>query len=151
MLGVGDDHIRMDVTLSADGHRVAEPPRHLADSTRELPLEIAALPRGRLRGQGESGEDGASPRSEILGREVVAPDLPQVRIDVGRVYRLTLSLVVQVLEKLVPRQLLTLADHAGEPPVRDADDVVLAALAPELEAKSRAFEFRGKGGKHHVV
>src|SRR5207244_6509438 len=97
-------------------------------------------PRGRLRGQGEGGEDGASPCSEILRREVVAPDLPQVRIDVGRVYRLAIALLVQVLEELVSGQLLTLPDHAGEPAVRDADRMMLATLAPELEAQPRSLD-----------
>src|SRR2546428_1928245 len=130
----------MDVALPADGHRVAEPPRHLADGLRELSLRIAAFRRGLSRGQSKGREDGASPCPEILGCEIVASDIPQVCIDVRRIYGLTVSLVIEILEELVAGQFLAPPDHAGQPAVRDADGVVLATLAPEFEAKPRALD-----------
>src|SRR6266436_1768638 len=130
----------MDIALSADGHRVAEPPCHLADGLRELSLRIAAFRRGLSREQGEGREDGASPCPEILGGEIVTADIPQVPIDVRRIYGLTVSLVIEILEELVAGQFLTPPDHSGQAAVRDADGVVLATLAPEFEAKPRALD-----------
>jgi hypothetical protein len=50
-----------------------------------------------------------------------------------------LSVLVQVLEELVPGQVLAAPHHGGEAPVAHVDGVRLAALAAELEPHPRPF------------
>ena len=83
-LEVGLDHGRVDVALPADRRRVAEPLGDRLDRAHDVLLRLGlAVERldllERLRGQ-----DGAGPGAEVLGREVVAGDLAQVLVDVGR-------------------------------------------------------------------
>ena len=57
-------------------------------------------------------EHRAGPGAEVLGREVLAGDLAQVGVHVGRVDRLPLAVVVDVLEQLVARQVAAALDDA---------------------------------------
>lgn len=99
-----------------------------------------SLPPERPRDQ-----DGAEPGAEVLRREVGAPDLPEIGVDVRRVDRLARPALVQVLEEPVAGQVLAPADHRGEPPVVDVDRVMLAALLGELEAHGGAVDRRVRG------
>src|SRR5689334_10695034 len=77
------------------------------------------LARG-LTGKERDRADRRTPGAEILGSEalaVAAHRLAQVVVDHAGVDRLTLAVVVDILEKLLTGQLLAAANDAREPAV----------------------------------
>ena len=109
---VGVEHGRVDVAPAADRRRVAEP---LGDASRSRATTcVLGLGLRRRRGSNPGapcgGQDGAGPGAEVLGGEVLAGDLAQVGVDVGRADRLRLAVVVEVLEQLLPGQVLAALD-----------------------------------------
>ncbi len=124
----------MDVAASGDGRRVAERPRGLPDGLHDVPLRIAIGLAGLEGSEGAVGQHRPGPGPEVLGRHVLARDLPQVRVDVLRAHVAHRSRLVQVLEQLLARQVLAPADDPRQAPVTDGDLVLDAALAPEPEA-----------------
>src|SRR4029453_7652108 len=120
----------MDVALAADRRRVAQSRRHLHDRGGEPPARVGLLGR---RGEGLRGEDGAAPRAEVLGGELLAADLAEVGIDVRGAYGLPLPILVEVLEQLVAREILAAPPDAGERPAAHVDGGVVAPRAAELQ------------------
>ena len=121
---VGVDDRRMDVALAADRLGVSQSLRHSFDGFRDvsfgggLRIEVFELL------QGLSGQGGAGPRSKILGCKVLAADLPQVFVDVGRPDVMNRTLIVDVLEQLLTGKVLTLArrsSRAGDLECRSRD------------------------------
>src|SRR6185295_19831781 len=74
--------------------------------------------------------------------EVLTGDLAQVLVDVLRADGPRLTVLVQVLEQLLPRQVLAAPHDAGQPRVRYLHVIDLAALAAEPEANSRRADLR---------
>ena len=83
---------------------------------------------------------GRRPGAEILRRDVLAGDLAQIIVHVGRVDVAPLALLVDVLEQLVARQVAAILDDAGEPAVVDVGFVALAAFAAEADVDVAALD-----------
>ncbi len=125
----------MDVGLAADRRGVAEPLRHALDRLDDVLLRLGVGVERLELLQGQRAEDRAGPGAEVLGGEVLPGDLPEVLVDIARVDRPMLPVVVEVLEEFVAGDLLAAPDDPREAPVLDADLPLLAALAAELEAQ----------------
>ncbi len=135
---VGFDDRRVHVALAADGLRVAQSLGNPLDRLGDVPfgrgrrVEVLKFLQ-RLRGERRAG-----PRAKILGREVLAADLPQVVVHVARADIADLTRLVQVLEELLSRQIAACVDDRRQPPVLEVDLVLDAVLAAEVEADRRA-------------
>src|SRR5258705_11273218 len=132
-----DDH-GMNVALAADRGRVAELLGHLADRRDELTLGGQLGRNPPPPGQTRGRQHGARPGTEIFGREIPFGDGTQVVVDVARFHDVRLPAFVDVLEQLVPRNLLTSAHDGGELAVLELDAVLFARLAPKVEPHPRA-------------
>ncbi|MCW0466763.1 hypothetical protein NB705_003836 [Xanthomonas sacchari] len=136
------EHARVDIGLAAHRRGVAERLGHLADH-RILRLRQRALAAGvgqRQRGQPLQRGAGAAPGAEVLGGEALAHRLAQVVVDLARIHRLQLAVVVAILEQCLPGQLLAAADQLDQVHVVDLDVVLLAALAAELQPRPAALD-----------
>ncbi len=80
------------------------------------------------------------PSAKILGRDVAAGDLPKVGVDVARRDRVQLLLLVEILQKILPGQLLAGPNDPRHAPVAHRERPLLAALARELETNLGAFD-----------
>src|SRR4051812_21656336 len=128
----------MDVVLPTDASSVAESLGSDIDGGDNVFFRLT-LRFGRAnRAQRLGDEHGAGPRPEILGRDLAAGDLLQIRVHVFGVDSLPFSFVVDVFEQLFATKLLTALDNAGNSLVGDGDSVLHSALATKLEAHLRA-------------
>ena len=85
---VGLEDRGMDVACPADRRRVAEPLGDELDRADDVALRLGLATRTpRARASALRREHRAGPRAEVLGRELLARDLAQVLVDVGRVDR----------------------------------------------------------------
>ena len=125
----------MHVVLAADGARVAQALGHGIDRPQHVAVGLAPARRRAHGAQLHRGEHGAAPGAEVLRRDVAAGELAQVLVDVVGGHRLTLALRAEVLEQLVPRQVLAALDDAREARVGKRDAVLDPALAAEGEAE----------------
>src|SRR5436189_135799 len=73
------------------------------------------------------------PGAEVLRGEVLAGDLAQILVHIGRFDRLTLPVVVDELEQLLPRQVAACLDDPGQTAIVEIDLMLDAALAAERE------------------
>ncbi len=127
----------MDVALAADGDRVAQAFRHeLHRGDRPLLAGVRRRRRADLD-QRSRGQNRAGPRAKILGREILAGNLAEIIVDVGRVDRVGLALVVEILKQFLPRQLAAPFDEPGQPLVGQLDAPHLSRLAAEVKANRR--------------
>ena len=118
--------------------RVAEHPCHRFDRREDIPLRLRA---GREVGhllQRARREDGADPRTKVLGGEVPTRHVAQVIVHVRRVDVLHLAIVVEILKELAAGKLLAAPDDASEPGIAEFDIVILAGLPLETESDRRA-------------
>src|SRR4051812_44287347 len=115
------------------------PATRLTASTTAL-LASRSLSQPPISSRAERASTVPPPGAEVLGREVLAGRLPQVGVDVLGADALPLLVLVEILKQLLPRQVAALLDDAREPPVVHLHRVLLAALAPELEAQRRAVD-----------
>ena len=123
-------HLRVDIRLAADRHRVAQARGHLRDHLRRG----AALALARARGARElERQHAAVPGAEVLGRHARAGDPAQVVVDVGGRHPADLAVLVGVLEQFLARQGLATAHDAGHAAVGQRDLVAHAALALERQ------------------
>ena len=130
---VGLDHLGVDVALPADRGRVAQPLGDVLDGPDDVLLGLRLRVERLELAERQRGQDGPGPGPEVLGGELAAGGLADVLVDVGRVDRPGLTLLVQVLEQLLAREVPAPADDPGEPGVGQVDLVLDPALAPELE------------------
>src|SRR5260221_8921214 len=100
----------MDVAFAADRLGVSQPLRHSFDGCRDVSFGGGLRIKVLELLQRLSGERGTGPRAKILGCKVLAADLPQVFVDISRPDIMSRTLIVDVLEQLLPRKFLTPAD-----------------------------------------
>src|SRR3569833_2492230 len=72
----------------------------------------------------------ACPGAEILGAEVLSGSFPDVIIDHARVDGMPTAILRIILEKLLPRHIMTLADDTGQAPVAQRY-IVMDAFFPD--------------------
>src|SRR6476646_9214339 len=104
----------MDIAAAADRGRVAEMRGDLLDGIDDRLLALGVAVELLELPQGLGGQVGRGPGAEILGGNVLAGDLAEVGVDVVRVDGAPLTLVVDVLEQLVSRNVAAILDDAGE-------------------------------------
>src|ERR1700754_3301411 len=129
------EYLRVDVRRATHRRRVAEQAGDLLHAGGQNCLlgSFAAFV-GQRRGRKDGdGVDGTSPGAEVLGRELAAGDFPEVVVDHAGVDGLTLSLVVQILEKPLTGQVLAFASGLHQPAVVERHVTPLAALAAKVE------------------
>jgi len=84
-------------------------------------------------GQQPQGEHARVPGAEVLGGEALAHRLAQVGVDVVRSDRVRLAGIVEVLEQMLPGQVLHHAHEARQPAVADRRFAHLPALGLEAQ------------------
>src|SRR4051794_8356712 len=130
----------MHVVLATHGARVAQALRDRIDGAQDVAVGLAPA-RGRPhRAQLHRREHGPAPRAEVLGRHVAPGELAQVRVHVVGGNRLALVVRVEVLEQLVPRQVLAALDDARKARLLERDAVLDAALAAKSKGKTLAVD-----------
>src|SRR2546425_12541202 len=139
-LQVGPHEPGVDVVFAAHGARVAEALRHRVDRPDHVALGFAPALRRPQPEKLPRREHRARPGPEVLRREIAPGDLAKIGVHVVRGDRLALAGGVDVLEQLVPGEVLALLDDAGEAAVGDRDRVVHAALAAEGKLQLRALD-----------
>src|SRR5207237_9730626 len=95
----------MDVAFLAYRRSVAELVGHPCDGMDELFLGATRVRSGDRLAQESGREDRAGPGAQVFRGEVLAADVAQVRVHLGRVDRLRLTTLVQKLEELLTREL----------------------------------------------
>jgi hypothetical protein len=91
----------MHITRAADGPCIAKALGDCINGLDDVLLGLSLGRAGAVFPEGTSGQDCASPRAHILGREVLASALSQVVINIGGVKRLALTGGIDVLKKLI--------------------------------------------------
>ncbi len=130
----------MHVVLAAHRARVAQALGDRVDGAQDVAVGLAPARRGAHGAQLHRREHGAAPGAEVLRRDVAPGELAQVIVHVVGGDRLALLLRVEILEQLVPRQVLAALDDARKPRILQRDAVLDAALAAEGEAQHLAVD-----------
>jgi len=99
------------VALAADRWRVAQARGDLLDRRGERRVRRCRI---LVRKQRTDGENGARPRTEILGRELAAHHVADVLVNVVGIDVLDFRVLVDILEEALAGQLLYGAQHACE-------------------------------------
>ena len=123
----------MDVAPTGDRGRVPEAPGRQPHGFDDVAARVLLTGAGTEGPERPIGEHGPGPGPEILGRHVGAGDLAQVVVDVIGADVVGLAIRVEVLEELLPRQVLASPHDRREAPVPQADLMLLPGLAPEPE------------------
>lgn len=105
-LGVAHKDLGVDVTLAADGRRIAEPRCDLLDGVANIPFHGGLTIKLLEFLQRYGGEYSAVPCAEILRRNILATDLPEVGIDIGGGHVASFPALVEICKQLLPRQIL---------------------------------------------
>src|SRR6267154_1224641 len=137
-LEIGAHQSGVNVVLAAHGARVAEALRHGVDRADHVALGFALALRRPQQEKLPRREHRARPGPEVLRRDVPAGDLAKIGVHVVRRDGLALSGGVDVLEQLLPGEVLALLDDSREAPVGDRHGVIDSALAAEAEEQLRA-------------
>ena len=80
------------------------------------------------------------PRTEVLGRKLLAHDLVKVVVHIGRADRARFALLILVLEQVLAGQVLHPPNHSRERMVAKFDLALLSALAFVAQAQGIAFQ-----------
>src|SRR6266540_7194858 len=120
-LEVGAHQSWVDVVFAAHGARVAEALRHRVDRPDHVALGFAPALRRPQPEKLPGREHRARPGPEVLRREIAPGDLAKIGVHVVRGNRLALAGGVEVLEQLLPGEVLALLDDPGEAAVGDRD------------------------------
>ena len=91
----------MHITRAADDPCIAKAPGHRINGLDDVLLSFSLGRTGAALPEGTSGQDCAGPRAHVFGRKVLASELSQVIIDIGRVNRLARAGGIDVLKKLI--------------------------------------------------
>src|ERR1700704_5285660 len=139
-LEIGAHQSGVNVVLAAHGARVAEALRHGVDRADHVALGFALALRRSQHKKLPRREHRARPGAEVLRRDVPAGDLAKIGVHVVRRDGLALAGGVDVLEQLLPGQVLALLNDAREAPVGDRHRVIDPALPAEAEEQFRALD-----------
>jgi hypothetical protein len=123
----------MHITRAAYGSCIAEALGYRINGLDDVLLGFCLGCARAALSEGASGQDRAGPRAHILGREVLASDLSQVVIDIGRVNRLALAGGIDVLKKLISWQILASFYNCSEATVVETHGVLFPALATKVK------------------
>src|SRR4029453_2120414 len=123
----------MHITRAADGPCIAKALGHRINGLDNVVLSFSLGRTGTALPEGTSGQDRASPCAHVFGCKVLASELSQVVIDIGRVNRLALAGGIDVLKKLISWQLLTSFHNRGEATVVETHCVILPAFATKVK------------------
>src|SRR5690606_4149398 len=137
---VGLDDCRVDVALAADRRRVAE---HLGDRFDDVIDRLRAralVLRPGMAGQLACAGQRAAPGAVVLGGQLLATDLLEVRVHVVGLDQVALAVVVQVAEDLIAGELQALLDEPRQALIGHIDVLLDAALAAELKADRIALQ-----------
>ncbi len=133
VLECGED-ARVDVRVLRHRRSVAESVGHpLHDVADHRGVFSRVAPFALDREQSGGGEQRASPRAEVLRREVAAHMPLDVRVHSPAVDVVDGPVLIEEAEDLVPRHLVESAYHVDELRIADRLDVALTALADEVE------------------
>src|SRR5689334_24625644 len=100
----------MDVVLAAHGARVAEALGHLVDRLDHVAVGFAPARRRALAPELDGGKHGAAPGAKVLSGDVAAGGLAQIVVHVVRRDEMALARRIEILKKLLPRQVATALD-----------------------------------------
>jgi hypothetical protein len=123
----------MHITRTTDGTCIAEAPGYRINGLDDVLLGFCLGCTRTTLSEGASGQDRASPRAHIFSREVLASDLSQVVIDIGRVNRLALAGGVNILKKLIAWQILAPFHNRGEATVVETHRVIYSTFATKVK------------------
>src|SRR5687767_12884850 len=130
----------MNVAFAADRWRVAQTGGNALNGVANVALGAGLAVELLEFLQRHGGQNGAVPRPKILCRDVGATDFSQIGIHVCGGHITRLAAVINILEQLLPGQVLAGADHLGDTPVANRELPDLAALALEVEAQGCAVD-----------
>src|SRR5436190_1133205 len=85
--------------------------------------------------ESQGGQDRSSPGTKILGGDVFPADLFEIGIDIGRRDVSLNTALIDILKKLLSRQLLACSNYFGDSPIFDSEAPGLATLTLELKAQ----------------
>jgi hypothetical protein len=103
----------MDVALSAHRGGVAELRRDLLDSLHQLSIRGSGMCSRQRLSQRRRARNGAGPGAKVFGGEALAGRLTNVVVHVCGIDGGGLTVVAQVLEELLSRQVSTAAHDPG--------------------------------------
>src|ERR1051326_1606640 len=130
----------MDIAAPANRRGVTEVLRHLLESAQDgffslrLGVEKLELPQRFGR------EFCPGPGPKVLGRDLLAGDLAQILIHLGRADGVPIPLIIEVLEQLISRQISAVLDDACETPVVYIGLVVLTVFSAKADVYSAALD-----------
>jgi hypothetical protein len=119
----------MDIALPAHRLGVPQPLGDHFDRRQDVPLGLGVRGERLEFPQELGGQHRARPRPEILRRQILPGDVLQVGVDLLRADGLPLTVLVEVLKELVPRQIPALLHDPCEAAIGEVDLVLHAALA----------------------
>src|ERR1051325_4567684 len=130
----------MEIAAPANRRGVTEVLRHLLDSSQDgffsLRLGVEKLELPQCFGR----ELCPGPCSETLGCDLLAGDLAQIVICLGRADGVPIPLVIEVLEQLISGQISAILDNARETPVIDVGLVVLVVFSTKTDVDAAALD-----------
>src|SRR4051812_12057809 len=135
---VGLEDVRMDVALAAHRRGIAQHLRCRLYRAANVATSCGRRARCRQGGERTGAEQRTRPGSKVFAGEVVPGDGAQIRVDIRRLDRPRIALLVDVVKKLFAGKLLHVPHDARQPSVGERHFVRHAALAAELEAHPRA-------------
>src|SRR5215831_19471458 len=110
----------MYVALPADCRRIAERCGYFFDCAAKIALRLSGTVEALKFTEGHCRQNCPGPGAEILRRNVLASNFFEIVIHVGRCDVLAIALFIDVLEQLLPGQLLTSLDDLRDAPVPHA-------------------------------
>lgn len=131
----------MDVALTTDRRSIPQARGHTLNRSPNVFLDLRLRIEGLEFLQRQRREHGACPGAEIFCGDIAAGDFAQVGVDVGRVHVPALAILVEILEQVLPRQILARLDNLGDAPVLNLEAPRLATLALELETQLSSVDF----------
>ena len=107
---IGVNYRGMNIALPANRSRVSQPLRHRFDGRHHIPPSLCFEIECLEPHQGASGQDRTGPGAKVLGGEFLSGLLTEIGVDVYRIDRSRRTVLVQVLEQFLARQVLAALD-----------------------------------------
>jgi hypothetical protein len=131
----------MDVAIATDTPRIAELLGDRFNRGHDIAfgvsfrIELLDFPKS------SSSKDCACPCPKIFGGKVLSSYLPQEIVYITRIDRPVLALLIDILKKLLSRQILAMIDDFGQAPIVKVKTKCLATLAAKFKPDFRASHF----------